>query len=177
MYITSINSYQNSNHKVNFGAIKLGKLNKNVTQETRNLADKAVDLYENVANKHLNVNGITIHNSSLNNDGLIHMPLKLSKEIGNDKVELYISSEYPRHAHIQMSIKHLLNDPIVYTYNSSRYKNRNEGHIERFIAYKKPNTYGFKREVCTPNETESNIFNKYLKEFLDSADKIKELFK
>lgn len=134
-----------------------------------------MDLYENVAKKHLNINGITIHNNSINNNGLVHMPLKLSKEIGHDVVELSINSEFPRHAHIQMSIKQKLQDDrIGYNYNSCKYKNRE--YTESFIAYQKPNIYGYNRYVHTPNETESNIFNKYLKEFLDSADKIAELF-
>lgn len=186
MHITSTNSYQGSASMTNFRALKLGKLNPHVSQETRNLADKAVDLYEKVAGKKLRVNGITLMADSFDEGALVSkgLPLELSKKIKGGKVELAICSECPREADITMTIKQNGKE-IVYYYESNKQtysclRDITEK-IETFNV-KGKTTYTDNwgevfRSYETPDKNDSNIFNKYLQEFLNSAEDLAKLFK
>lgn len=166
MRINSICANQSNSQKqstrLNFTALKLGRQNKYVTEETRELADKAVDLYESVVTKSLkaeNDNGV---------GGFIKKgwPLKLQKKINNETVSLTIHSNEPRVADIELDIFDKDNEYYTnYWYNS----------CIRCFSEREEELFS----VCAenPNENETKVFNNLLKEFLNSSDEIIKLFK
>lgn len=158
-------NYQNQSTGLSFTALKLGKKSKYVTEETRELAEKAYDLYTRVVNKKINTSGIEVSNNNYD-EGFIKKgcPLKLKKKIDDNTVSLKINSEEPHRVDICMDIDDKYYSCVNYWYDSCR-KDILGREVEDIIG------------IDAENKKEIKIFNKLLKKFLNSSDKIAKLFK
>lgn len=123
MRILATNSLQtNNNYNQNFTALNLGKKNPIITEEFRNLADKAVEVFESVMTNPKELNKFKNKGCEASlNDLFGRNYLKLHKKTPDGDVKISISSEKPRQAEIKMSIKA---DSVEYTqqdifYNSN----------------------------------------------------------
>ncbi|MBP3924387.1 hypothetical protein J6E39_04010 [bacterium] len=145
MRISATNSLQtNNNYNQNFTALNLGKKNPIITKETRDLADKAVDVFESVMTNPMGLNKFTDKGCEASLNSLFGRKyLKLNKKTPDGRVNLSISSEKPRQAEITMSIKsdsEYTQQDMFYNsnYNSVSVNNGTvkKEDIEDFKAYK-----------------------------------------
>lgn len=145
MHISTANNLQiKNNYNQNFTALNLGKKNPIITKETRDLADKAVDVFERVMNNPKELDKFTNNGYEASLNSLFGRNyIKLNKTMPDGKVTLSISSPKPRQAEIKMSIKSLSDhsrDDIFYNSNFDNISvNDNQikkEKIEDFQAYK-----------------------------------------
>lgn len=146
MHISTANNLQiKNNYNQNFTALNLGKKNPIITKETRDLADKAVDVFERVMNNPKELDKFTNNGYEASLNSLFGRNyIKLNKTMPDGKVTLSISSQKPRQAEIKMSINSssdYTQDDIFYNSNLDNISVNNNGQIKKekiedFQAYK-----------------------------------------
>ena len=172
MHILATNNLQTkNNYNQNFTALNLGKKNPIISQETRALADKAVDVFESVMKNPNELNKFTDKGCKASLNSLFGRNyIQLYKNTPDGRVKLSISSEKPRQAEIKMSIdsasEHTQHD-IFYNsnYNNVSVNNGvvNKEDIEKFRAYKTTLTEVLKLDAKDVVES----FTKHLSEFIN----------
>ena len=168
----------NQNYQPNFQAMKLGRKNPNVSQEVRQLAEKATDLIEKVQKRRINVDGVIIGDRNT-----LNRPFTLSKNMNKKNVTLKMYKNEDGSTALFLDIDNPNSRSIEKVYYNSNttyycgkyYSKPKKGELFRLsLEDKNPNCESY----CSNDFEKANkIFVKYVTELLKPAEKIAELFK